>query len=109
MMLALFLTNSAAIAAATCRHGSTEAHAHARISADAHVAAEALAEEHAAESISDAGVLADLAQVQLGGFILPPAAAWTAPQPSSHVHGPAPDAGKRPDPRAEPPLRPPLA
>jgi hypothetical protein len=79
MMIALVVANGSAAAGAVCRHRDARAHAVARQSQDAKVAAVALTEEAAADVASKKGALGSNASVSLPSCILPCAALAPAP------------------------------
>jgi hypothetical protein len=109
MMLTLVLTNSAATAAALCQHEDAEAHASARQSDDAHIAAEAIIEEAAAAAESKEGAVADAGGFQLGGYLLPSDLLLPTPASLASAHQRSADADKRPSRAVSPLLEPPLA
>ena len=79
MMFTLVVANGSAAAGAMCQHRDARAHAMARQSQDAKVAAVALTEEAAAAAASKKGALGSSASVSLPAFILPSAALTPAP------------------------------
>lgn len=107
-MLALAMTNSSAVAAATCQHVDAQAHAYALHSADPEVAGTAQDEEAAAAAASKKGTFADAAAVQLAGF-LQPSAPWISIRRSVEAMNSPPAhpqtlAGRTVSPLLEPPL-----
>ncbi len=108
MIFALSITNGVAVASAICEHEDARAHALARASADAGVAAVAIGEEKAAEAASSKASLADASGNLLAGYMLPPEPVLQpsprldpASRPMSH---PAELDGRSLRPMLEPPL-----
>jgi hypothetical protein len=79
MMITLVVANGSAAAGAVCRHRDARAHAIARQSQDAKVAAVALTEEAAADVASKNGALGSSASLSLPACVLPCAALTLAP------------------------------
>jgi hypothetical protein len=79
MMIALVVANGSAAAGAMCLHRDARAHAMARQSQDAKVAAGALTEEAAAAVASKKGALGGSASLSLPAYIVPAAALAPAP------------------------------
>ena len=109
IVLALTVSNGAALAAATCRHVDADAHAAARQSADAATAAAAATEESAAISIDNKGALADAAAVSLSSFILPSNEVEFPPRLRNPVKNAVADAPPLSSRSLRPLLEPPLA
>lgn len=106
-MFALTLGNGTAVAAAICQHPDARAHAAALQSSDVAVAAAALSEDRAANSVEKEGMLADGGGVSLLGFVLPPEpelALRTVERASPPLTAVAPLASRSPPPLLEPPL-----
>jgi len=108
MMLTLVVANGSAAAGAVCRHGDARAHAIARQSTDAKIAAAALTEETAAAAASKKGALGGSASLSLPAYIVPQAAPAFAPRAAEPVRGwtrePAPLPGRSIRPLLEPPV-----
>jgi hypothetical protein len=79
MMITLVVANGSAAAGAICKHRDARAHAIARQSSDAKVAAAALTEEADAAAVSKKGALGSNVSVSLPAYILPGAALTPAP------------------------------
>jgi hypothetical protein len=109
VMLALLLTSGAAVATQTCQHVDAHAHAAARQSADAFVAAAAIAEESAAAVAGEKAVVADAAAVQLAAFLMPLEPLLPGPRKSGPLPMRAADAAKLASIAVGPLLDPPLA
>lgn len=87
LILALALSNGAAVSAAICQHQDEAAHAAARGSADRGAAAEALVEESAAAA-AEKQTAGEIGGASLAGFILP-RTAGLPPRPSVRSVSPA--------------------
>lgn len=74
MMITLVVANASAAVGAMCHHRDARAHAIARQSQDAKVAAVALTEEAAAAVASKKGAIGSSASLSLPAYILPEAA-----------------------------------
>lgn len=79
MIITLVVANGSAAAGAICRHRDARAHAIARQSQVAEVAAVALTEDAAAAVISKKGALGSNVSLSLPAYILPRAALSPAP------------------------------
>ena len=108
MMIALVVGNGSAAAGALCRHQDARAHAIARQSHDAKIAATALTEEAAAAAVSKKGALGSGPSLSLPAYILPAAAPIPAPRASEPAQGLQADsmqpAGRSIRPLLEPPV-----
>lgn len=109
IMLALALTNGAAVATAMCQHGSLAAHAAARESLDTQVSASAIAEEENAAMASKESLIADGAGVLLAGYTLPPDQTVLPPPVVEPSAQPPMEAAAPVGRSIPPPLKPPLA
>jgi hypothetical protein len=109
MMIALVVANGSAAAEAMCRHRDARAHAIARQSQDAKVAAVALTEEAAAAVASKKGALGSNASVSLPAYILPCAALTAAPHAVESMPRPQVDPTPLPSRSIRPLLEPPVA
>src|SRR5258705_9615148 len=88
MIITLVVANGSAAAGAMCRHRDARAHAIARHSQDAKVAAVALTEEADAGVVSKKGALGSSASLSLPAFLFPCAALTPAPRPVEPVRKP---------------------
>ena len=79
MMITLVVANGSAAAGALCLHRDARAHAIARQSQDAKIAAAALTEEAAAAVASKNGALGSNAALSLPAYVLPEAGLTPAP------------------------------
>jgi len=108
IMFALVITSGPAIASAMCRHADAVSHASALQSTDRGVSAAAADEETAAAATGRKGTLADLASVQLAGFVTPAQPALYVPLARASLSLRAVDddspPGRSPRPLLEPPL-----
>jgi hypothetical protein len=108
MMITLVVANGSAAAGAMCQHRDARAHAMARQSQDAKIAAVALTEEAAAAAASKKGALGSSASVSLPAFILPSAALTPAPHAVEPMRRPqlesAPLSSRSIRPLLEPPV-----
>ena len=108
MMIALVVANGSAAATAMCHHRDARAHAIARQSQDAKVAAVALTEETAAAAASKKGALGSNVSLSLPAYIVPEAALAPAPdaaRPMPRPQGePARLSGRSIRPLLEPPV-----
>jgi hypothetical protein len=88
LMITLVVANGSAAAEAMCRHRDARAHAMARQSQDAKVAAVALTEEAAAAAASKKGALGSNVSLSLPSCILPCAALAFAPRAAEPMRRP---------------------
>ena len=102
MMITLVVANGSAAAGAICRHRDAQAHAIARQSHDAKIAATALTEEAAAALHAKKGALGGAA-VSLPAYIVPSAAPTPAPNAAEPMRSARTEPVRLPD-RAIPPL-----
>jgi hypothetical protein len=91
MMITLGVANGSAAAGAMCLHRDARAHAVARQSRDAKIAAVALTEEAAAAAVSKKGALGSSASLSLPAYVLPGAALAPAPHAAEPMQGPQMD------------------
>jgi hypothetical protein len=109
MMITLVVANGSAAAGAMCRHRDAQAHAIARQSHDAKVAAVALAEEAAAAAASKKGALGSNVSLSLPAYILPIAAIAPAPRSVEPMRRPQLESPPLPSRSIRPLLEPPAA
>jgi hypothetical protein len=109
MIITLVVANGSAAAGAMCRHLDARAHAMARQSQDAKVAAGALTEEAAAAVASKKGALGSSASLSLPAFILPGAALAPAPHAVEPMPRPQAESTPLPSRSIRPLLEPPVA
>lgn len=109
MMVTLVVANGSAAAGAMCRHRDARAHAIARQSQDAKVAAVALMEETAAAVVSKKGALGSNASVSLPAYILPCAALTPAPRAVEPMRRPQEESTPLSSRSIRPLLEPPVA
>jgi hypothetical protein len=109
MMITLVVANGSAAAGAVCRHRDARAHAIARQSQDAKVAAVALTEEAAADVASKKGALGSNASPSLPAYILPCAALAPAPHAVEPMPRPQLESTPLPSRSIRPLLEPPVA
>ena len=109
MMISLVVANGSAAAGAMCQHRDARAHAMARQSQDAKVAAVALTEEAAAAVDSKKGALESNASLSLPAFVLPGATLTPAPRAIEPMGRPQVDAKPLSSRSIRPLLEPPVA
>jgi hypothetical protein len=109
MIITLVVANGSAAAGAMCRHVDARAHALARQSQDAKVAAVALTEEAAAAVASKKGALGSNASLSLPAFVLPGAALTPAPHPVEPMRRPQVESTPLSSRSIRPLLEPPVA
>lgn len=109
MIITLVVANGSAAAGAMCRHRDARAHAIARQSQDAKVAAVALTEEAAAAVASKKGALGSNASLSLPAYIVPGAALTPAPRTVEPMPRPQVESTPLPSRSIRPLLEPPVA
>ena len=109
MMITLVVANGSAAAGAMCQHRDARAHAMARQSQDAKVAAVALTEEAAAALASKKGALESNASLSLPAFVLPGATLTPAPHAVEPMPRPQRESTPLPSRSIRPLLEPPVA
>jgi hypothetical protein len=109
MIITLVVANGSAAAGAICRHRDARAHAIARQSHDAKVAAVALTEEAAAAAASKKGALGSNASLSLPAYTLPCAALIPAPRAVEPMRRPQAESAPLSSRSIRPLLEPPVA
>ena len=109
LMFTLVVANGSAVAGAMCQHRDARAHAMARQSQDAKVAAVALTEEAAAAMASKKGALGSNASLSLPAYIVPGAALAPAPRAVEPMPRPQVESTPLPSRSIRPLLEPPVA
>jgi hypothetical protein len=109
MMITLVVANGSAAAGAVCRHRDARAHAIARQSQDAKVAAVALTEDAAADVASKKGALGSDASLSLPAYMLPVATLTPAPRAVEPMQRPQMKSTPLPSRSILPLLEPPVA
>ena len=109
MMITLVVANGSAAAGALCLHKDARAHAVARQSQDAKIAAGALSEEAAAALASKNGALGSSASLALPAYIVPVGALPPAPRAVEPMRSPPVESAPLPSRSIRPLLEPPVA